>query len=127
MQNALVSFKELCGLTPAANMKQCILTLSAWLLNSDSPLTVTLNLRSQYPLLEAQGPVPDLLKKVFTSYEAFIQASRTLIETSDAVYSKIIQVQKTDYTRLLPHNLHKEQYVDMRSHVLTYNQWQCLR
>ncbi|XP_077108246.1 inactive phospholipase C-like protein 2 [Ranitomeya variabilis] len=95
VQNALVSFKELCGLTPAANMKQCILTLSAWLLNSDSPLTVTLNLRSQYPLLEAQGPVPDLLKKVFTSYEAFIQASRTLIETSDAVYSKIIQVQKT--------------------------------
>lgn len=78
LQNALVSFKELCGLTPAANMKQCILTLSAWLLNSDSPLTVTLNLRSQYPLLEAQGPVPDLLKKVLTSYEA---VSVQLIET----------------------------------------------
>ncbi|KAM4691294.1 inactive phospholipase C-like protein 2 [Rhinophrynus dorsalis] len=94
VQNALVSFKELCGLSPVANMKQCILTVSAWLLNSDRPLTVTLNLCSQYPSLEAQGPVPELLKKVLTSYEAFIQASRTLIESSDAVYSKIIQVQK---------------------------------
>ncbi|OCT61993.1 inactive phospholipase C-like protein 2 [Xenopus laevis] len=94
VQNALVSFKELCGLTPAANMKQCILTVSAWLLSNDSPLAVTLNLRSQYPTLEAQEPVPELLKKVLASYDAFIQASRTLIETADVVYSKIIQVQK---------------------------------
>ncbi|XP_069490565.1 inactive phospholipase C-like protein 2 [Ambystoma mexicanum] len=94
LQNALVSFKELCGLTPAANMKQCILTVSTWLLNSDnSSVTVTLDLADQYPSMEAQGPVPELLKKVLTSYESMIQSSRTLIESADAVYAKIIQVQ----------------------------------
>lgn len=68
-QNALVSFKELCGLTPAANMKQCILTVAAWLLHSDSSPSVTLNLAEKYPQMEAQGPIPDLLRKVLTAYE----------------------------------------------------------
>lgn len=65
----MVSFKELCGLTPAANMKQCILTVSTWLLHSDSAPSVTLNLAEQYPPMEAQGPIPDLLRKVLTAYE----------------------------------------------------------
>lgn len=64
-----MSFKELCGLTPAANMKQCILTVSTWLLHSDSAPSVTLNLAEQYPPMEAQGPIPDLLRKVLTAYE----------------------------------------------------------
>ncbi|KFO52633.1 Inactive phospholipase C-like 2, partial [Corvus brachyrhynchos] len=94
VQNALVSFKELCGLTPAANMKQCILTVSTWLLHSDSAPSVTLNLAEQYPPMEAQGPIPDLLRKVLTAYETMIQTSRTLIESADAVYGKLIQAQQ---------------------------------
>ncbi|XP_038635780.1 inactive phospholipase C-like protein 2 isoform X1 [Scyliorhinus canicula] len=94
VQNAMVSFKELCGLTPAANMKQCILTLSSWLLNSDNTVLVTLNLSEEYPSMEAQGPVPDLLKKVLAAYDAMIQTSKMLIESADAVYVKIMQAQK---------------------------------
>ncbi|XP_048416744.1 inactive phospholipase C-like protein 2 [Stegostoma tigrinum] len=94
VQNAMVSFKELCGLTPAANMKQCILTLSSWLLNSDNTVLVTLNLSEQYPSMEAQGPVPDLLRKVLAAYDTMIQTSKMLIESADAVYVKIIQAQK---------------------------------
>ncbi|XP_043910659.1 inactive phospholipase C-like protein 2 [Protopterus annectens] len=94
VQNALVSFKELCGLTPAANMKQCILTVSSWLLNSDNTLQLTLNLRDQYPTMEAQGPVPELLKKVLSAYDTLINTSRTLIDSADAVHAKILQVQR---------------------------------
>lgn len=50
-------------------MKQCILTVAAWLLHSDSAPSVTLNLAEQYPPMEAQGPIPDLLRKVLTAYE----------------------------------------------------------
>lgn len=50
-------------------MKQCILTVAAWLLHSDSAPSVTLNLAEQYPAMEAQGPIPDLLRKVLTAYE----------------------------------------------------------
>lgn len=68
-QNAMVFFKELCGLTPAANMKQCILTVSTWLTNSERSLRVTLDLSETYPTMEAQGPVPELLRKVFNAYD----------------------------------------------------------
>ncbi|XP_064177877.1 inactive phospholipase C-like protein 2 [Anguilla rostrata] len=94
VQNALVSFKELCGLTPAANMKQCILTVSTWLLNSERTLRVTVNLSEAYPTMEAQGPVPELLRKVLTAYDTMIQTSRTLIESADAVYAKLMQAQR---------------------------------
>ncbi|XP_026566531.1 inactive phospholipase C-like protein 2 isoform X1 [Pseudonaja textilis] len=96
MQNALVSFKELCGLTPAANIKQCILKLATWLQPSekDNPPAVTLNLGEEYPSMETQGPVPELLRKVLAAYDTMIQTSRTLIESADSVHAKIIQVQQ---------------------------------
>lgn len=50
-------------------MKQCILTVATWLLHSDSTPSVTLNLAEQYPPMEAQGPIPELLRKVLTAYE----------------------------------------------------------
>ncbi|XP_075767363.1 inactive phospholipase C-like protein 2 [Pelodiscus sinensis] len=105
VQNALVSFKELCGLTPAATMKQCILTVAAWLLRSESAPSVTLNLGQQYPPMEAQGPVPELLRKVLTAYETTIQTSRTLIESADGVHSKLMQVQQAgmDFHKELHH------------------------
>nr|XP_042703134.1 inactive phospholipase C-like protein 2 isoform X2 [Chrysemys picta bellii] len=99
MQNALVSFKELCGLAPAATMKQCILTVAAWLLRSESAPSVTLNLGQQYPPMEAQGPVPELLRKVLTAYETTIQTSRTLIESADVVHSKLMQAQQAGTCR----------------------------
>uniref|UniRef100_A0A8D0HAW4 Phosphoinositide phospholipase C n=1 Tax=Sphenodon punctatus TaxID=8508 RepID=A0A8D0HAW4_SPHPU len=96
MQNALVSFKELCGLTPAANVKQCILTLATWLQpgEGDGTRCLTLNLAQRYPPLEVQGPIPELLRKVLTAYDAMIQTSRTLIESADAVHSKLLQAQQ---------------------------------
>nr|XP_061838118.1 inactive phospholipase C-like protein 2 [Nerophis lumbriciformis] len=94
VQNAVVSFKELCGLTPAANMKQCILTVSTWLMNSESSLQVTVDLSETYPTMEAQGLVPELLRKVLNAYDMMIQTSRTLIESADVVYSKLMQAQR---------------------------------
>ncbi|XP_055747473.1 inactive phospholipase C-like protein 2 [Salvelinus fontinalis] len=94
VQNAMVSFKELCGLTPAANMKQCILTVSTWLMNSERALRVTVDLSQAYPTMEAQGPVPELLRKVLNAYDMMIQTSRTLIESADVVYSKLTQAQR---------------------------------
>uniref|UniRef100_A0A3Q3BAU6 Phosphoinositide phospholipase C n=1 Tax=Kryptolebias marmoratus TaxID=37003 RepID=A0A3Q3BAU6_KRYMA len=93
VQNAMVSFKELCGLTPAANMKQCILTVSSWLMNSERSLKVTVDLSETYPTMEAQGPVPELLRKVLNAYDMMIQTSKTLIESADVVYAKLTQAQ----------------------------------
>ncbi|XP_048008133.1 inactive phospholipase C-like protein 2 isoform X1 [Megalobrama amblycephala] len=94
MQNAIVPFKELCGLSAVANLKQCILALSPRLIGPDSSPVLLFNLRDQYPIMEAQGLLPEVLKKVVTAYEMMIQTSRTLLENSDSVYERILQVQK---------------------------------
>uniref|UniRef100_A0A672SFN0 Phosphoinositide phospholipase C n=1 Tax=Sinocyclocheilus grahami TaxID=75366 RepID=A0A672SFN0_SINGR len=98
MQNAIVPFKELCGLSAVANLKQCILALSPRLMGPDSSPLLLFNLRDQYLTMEAQGLLPEVLKKVVTAYEmvsAFLERkSQTLLENSDSVYERILQVQK---------------------------------
>lgn len=68
-QNAVVSFKELCGLSPVANLMQCILAVSTRLVKSDNTSLVVMDLNDQYPSMELQGIVPEVLKKIVTAYE----------------------------------------------------------
>uniref|UniRef100_UPI00398F314F inactive phospholipase C-like protein 1 n=1 Tax=Pristiophorus japonicus TaxID=55135 RepID=UPI00398F314F len=95
LQNAIVSFKEICGLAPTANLTQCILTLSSRLLNSDSTSTVSLNMKDKYPYLEPLGMVPDVQRKVLSSYDLVIQETRCLIDVADSIYDRIIHCQKS--------------------------------
>ncbi|KAM9806903.1 inactive phospholipase C-like protein 2 [Syngnathus typhle] len=94
MQNAVVSFKELCGLSAVANLKQCILALSPRLSAQDSGPLLLFNLADHYPVMEPQGLLPEVLKKVVTTYDLVIQTSKTLLENSDGVYERILQTQK---------------------------------
>ncbi|KAE8289209.1 Inactive phospholipase C-like protein 2 [Larimichthys crocea] len=94
MQNAIVSFKELCGLSAVANLKQCILALSPRLTGPESSPILVFNLSDQYPNLEPQGLLPEVLKKVVTTYDMVIQTSKTLLESSEGVYDRILQTQK---------------------------------
>lgn len=94
MQNAIASFKELCGLSAVANLKQCILALSPRLTGPDNNPLLVFNLNEQYPNLEPQGLLPEVLKKVVTTYDMVIQTSKTLLESSEGVYERILQTQK---------------------------------
>uniref|UniRef100_A0A8C3AEG5 Phosphoinositide phospholipase C n=1 Tax=Cyclopterus lumpus TaxID=8103 RepID=A0A8C3AEG5_CYCLU len=91
MQNAIVSFKELCGLSAVANLKQCILALSPRLTGPDNSPLLVFNLADQYPNLEHQGLLPEVLKKVTTTYD---MTSKTLLENYEAVYERFLQTQK---------------------------------
>lgn len=68
-QNSIAPFKELCGLSAVANLKQCILALSSRLTGTDNNPLVLFNLKEQYPSMEAQGLLPDVLRKVLAAYE----------------------------------------------------------
>ncbi|KAF3839582.1 hypothetical protein F7725_018299 [Dissostichus mawsoni] len=94
MQNAIVSFKELCGLSAVANLKQCILALSPRLTGTDNSPLLLFNLAEQYPNLEPQGLLPEVLKKVVTTYDMVIQTSKTLLESFEGLYERILQTQK---------------------------------
>ncbi|XP_018606010.1 inactive phospholipase C-like protein 2 isoform X2 [Scleropages formosus] len=95
MQSAIVPFKELCGLPAVANLMQCVLALSACLTGADGNPLLVFNLSDQYPTMEPQGLLPEVLKKVVSSYDAMLQTSRALIESADGVYERILQMQKT--------------------------------
>ncbi|XP_029593178.1 inactive phospholipase C-like protein 2 [Salmo trutta] len=94
MQNAIVPFKELCGLSAVANLKQCILALSSRLTGADNNPLLVFNLKDQYPTMEPQGLLPDVLKKVVTTYDVMIQTSKTLLENSEGAYDRILLTQK---------------------------------
>lgn len=68
-QNAVVSFKELCGLSSVANLMQCMVAVSPRFLGPDNTPLVVLNLNEQYPTMELQGIVPEVLKKIVTTYD----------------------------------------------------------
>ncbi|XP_077175454.1 inactive phospholipase C-like protein 1 isoform X2 [Paroedura picta] len=95
VQNAIVSVKEFCGLPPITSLKQCILTLSSRLVNSDNVPSVALNMKDNFPYLEPLGTLTDVQKKVLATYDLMIQESKVLIETADAIHDKIVQCQKT--------------------------------
>ncbi|XP_041057316.1 inactive phospholipase C-like protein 1 [Carcharodon carcharias] len=95
VQNAIVSFKEICGLAPTANLTQCILTLSSRLQNNDSTSAVMLNMKDKYPYLEPFGTVSDVQKKVLSSYDLVIQETRYLIDVADTLHDKIVQCRKS--------------------------------
>lgn len=69
MQNAVVSFKELCGLSSVANLMQCMLAVSPRFLGPDNTPLVVLNLSEPYPTMELQAIVPEVLKKIVTTYD----------------------------------------------------------
>ncbi|XP_072910523.1 inactive phospholipase C-like protein 2 isoform X2 [Hemitrygon akajei] len=90
---AVASFKELCGVSPVSNLIQCFMALST-LLNSDNIPIVVLNLKDDYPSMEPQGMIPEVLKKVVTAYEVMIQTTKALLENGDGVCEKIMQCQR---------------------------------
>lgn len=69
MQNALVSFKELCGLSAVANLKQSLLAVCPRLSGPDGSPLLLFNLSDQYPVLESVGLLPEVLRKVVASYD----------------------------------------------------------
>uniref|UniRef100_A0A668AAD6 Phosphoinositide phospholipase C n=1 Tax=Myripristis murdjan TaxID=586833 RepID=A0A668AAD6_9TELE len=69
MQNSVAVFRELCGLSAVANLMQCVLALRTRALGPDGTPLLLFELRDHYPTLEPQGPLPDVLRRVVSTYE----------------------------------------------------------
>lgn len=95
MQNSVAVFRELCGVSAVANLMQCILALSSRVSEPEGMPLLLFDLRDQYPTLEPQGSLPDVLRRVVSTYEMMVQASRTVMELSDGIHDKILHIQTT--------------------------------
>ncbi|XP_053301976.1 inactive phospholipase C-like protein 2 [Pleuronectes platessa] len=95
MQNSVAVFRELCGVSAVANLMQCVLALSSRVSGPDEMPLLLFDLRDQYPALEPQGPLPDVLRRVVSTYELMVQASRAVVDLSDGIYDRILHIQTT--------------------------------
>ncbi|KAL0961839.1 hypothetical protein UPYG_G00332340 [Umbra pygmaea] len=95
MQNSVGVFRELCGVSAVANLKQCVLALGSRVGGTDGAPLLLFELRDMYPSMEPQGALPEVLRRVVSTYETMIQASRAVMELSDAVYNRILHIQTT--------------------------------
>lgn len=68
-QNSVAVFRELCGVSAVANLMQCVLALSSRVSGPEGNPLLLFDLRDNYPTLEPQGPLPDVLRRVVSTYE----------------------------------------------------------
>lgn len=68
-QNSVAVFRELCGVSAVANLMQCVLALSSSVSGPEGTPLLLFDLRDNYPALEPQGPLPDVLRRVVSTYE----------------------------------------------------------
>ncbi|KAJ8299405.1 hypothetical protein KUTeg_023465 [Tegillarca granosa] len=87
VQIALAEFKETCGLSPIANIKQCIRLLATRVANSSENASLNLSMKGDYPSLEAQGILPDILKKALLSFDELLHSQRAGLEWHEELES----------------------------------------
>ncbi|KAM3596552.1 uncharacterized protein V6R79_016473 [Siganus canaliculatus] len=95
MQNSVAVFRELCGVSVVANLMQCVLALGSRVSGPDGAPLLLFDLRDQYPTLEPQGALPEVLRRVVSTYEMMVQANRAVMELSDGLYDRILHIQTT--------------------------------
>ncbi|XP_028284322.1 inactive phospholipase C-like protein 2 isoform X2 [Parambassis ranga] len=96
MQNSVAVFRELCGVSAVANLMQCVLALSSRVSGPEGMPLLLFDLRDHYPILEPQGPLPDVLRRVIATYEMMVQTSKAVMELSDGIYDRILHIQTTE-------------------------------
>lgn len=81
-QNSAAVFRELCGVSAVANLMQCVLALGSRVSGPDGAPLLLFNLLDHYPTLEPQGPLPDVLRRVVSTYE--------MVRKEDTVFILIV-------------------------------------
>ncbi|CAH1787304.1 unnamed protein product, partial [Owenia fusiformis] len=94
VQIALAFFKEQCGLATNTNLKQCMRILSTRVHNSQEKPTLRLRETDEYPWLDIEGSVPEIIRRGMVAYESLIIGCKDLIQKADALHEKLIECQQ---------------------------------
>ncbi|XP_031575010.1 inactive phospholipase C-like protein 1 isoform X2 [Actinia tenebrosa] len=92
---ALSNFKEICGVAPRANLKQCIRLLASRLETVTETVHLELLMKDEYPFFEASGNIPDMLRRALSAIDQIVQESKNLIENGDTIYERIMHCQRS--------------------------------
>ncbi|XP_069133798.1 inactive phospholipase C-like protein 2 isoform X2 [Argopecten irradians] len=95
VQDDLRTFKDKCSLSPTANIKQCIRFLATRVSNSSQHASIyfmcTKEHEKTYPVLEADGDLPNKLKSAMNFYNIeFLESCKFLVQNSGKVYERLL-------------------------------------
>lgn len=74
LQNSVAVFREMCGVSAVSNLMQCVLALGSRVSAPDGTPLLLFDLRDHYPTLEPQGLLPDVQRRVISTYETVRKA-----------------------------------------------------
>lgn len=94
VQTSLGNFREICGVAPRSNLKQCIRLLASRLESTSELIALKLVMKDEYPFFEAHGSLPEMLKKALAAIEQVVQDSKALIEMCDSVHERLVQCER---------------------------------
>ncbi|XP_068700255.1 inactive phospholipase C-like protein 1 isoform X2 [Montipora foliosa] len=86
VQASLGNFREICGVAPRSR-----------LCSTSEFMALKLVMKDEYPYFEAQGSLPEMLKKALAAIEQVVQDSKVLIETCDSVHEKLVQCERAGF------------------------------
>ncbi|RDD39766.1 Inactive phospholipase C-like protein 2 [Trichoplax sp. H2] len=119
VQIAIAQFKEICGLAPSSNIKQCIKYLTSRLTGSSQTFSLSITSNEgerellisyscdviigmyeiliefalmQYPHLEAIGGVPEGYKKSISTFQSMIDEGRILLDSAPSLQERLEQL-----------------------------------
>ncbi|XP_072022051.1 inactive phospholipase C-like protein 1 [Amphiura filiformis] len=94
VQTSMTRFKEACGLASIANLKQCIRLLASRVAGSSETVALRLEFREGCAYLEAQGNLPEMLKKALNCFESMVSMCKQLMDEAEEIVQRIDGIQK---------------------------------
>lgn len=124
-QISLNTFKDCCGLTPRANIKQCIRILASRLDHAveTSAVKVALKFSTEIPTLEKLGDPGHVLSKALDAFEDFLNESKTLLEHAGDVYERLSHARRSalEWHSDLRKKCAQEGFKEKRTHKVIEN------
>lgn len=100
-QNSVAVFRELCGVSVVANLMQCVLALGSRVSGPDGVPLLLFDLRDHYPTLEPQGPLPDVLRRVVSTYD-MVRKEELTVDMMCVSEAHIAEIHQKEGTNNLP-------------------------
>ncbi|CAF0943543.1 unnamed protein product [Didymodactylos carnosus] len=112
VEQSLIELNVSCGLPEISNVKQCIRKIASRLQKANLMENVKILNKTDIPILEYSGILPELSRQSVAALEEVIARCRTLLENGTVIYKKLTTVQtdlcefNKDLPKLLdPNNL----------------------
>ncbi|XP_066300455.1 inactive phospholipase C-like protein 1 [Branchiostoma lanceolatum] len=93
VQVAMTTFKESCGVPQISTLMQCVRTLISRF-TATGDVSIVLKGDGQFPILEASGNAPEVLKKALSAFDVVVSTGCSLVDKADSLRQEMLDRRK---------------------------------